>query len=203
MTNNDKDKFATIAHNDDFRNDYAFRTTWAEILEPHGWVRLRSDTRGELWEPLGRSGDHTPGAALTREYGPLTVFTTSTEFDAMTPYSKFDAYAVLNHDGDRGAAAEALHSQGFGVFRKRDINGNQIVRCGKYSYTWPADREPLTVGDTVELPPPVSAYGRETYGDQSRQIAVTHLGTYYSGPLVQVVRLVQRASPHDPKTRTT
>jgi len=98
------------------------------------------------------------------------------------------------------AAAEALHSQEeFGVFRERDINGNQIVRCGKYSYTWPADREPLTMGDTVELPPPVSADGRETYGDQPRQTTVTHLGTYYSGPFVRVVRLVKRASPHDPE----
>jgi hypothetical protein len=203
MTNTDKDKFTTIAHDDDFRNDYASRTTWAGILEPHGWVLLRSDIRGDLWEPPGRSGSHTPGAALTREYALLTVFTTSTEFEAGTPYSKFDAYAVLNHGGDRRAAAEALHSQGFGVFRKRDINGNQIVRCGKYSYTWPADREPLTVGDTVELPLPGSPYARETYGDQPRQTMVTHLGTYYSGPLVQVVRLVKRASPHDPETRTT
>jgi hypothetical protein len=174
MTNTDKDKFAAIANDEDFRNNYAFHTSWAEILEPHGWRRLPSDKRGEHWEPPGRTGGHTPGAALTREHGPLTVFTTSTKFEARKPYSKFDAYAVLNHDGDRRAAAEALHSQEeFGVFRERDINGNQIVRCGKYSYTWPADREPLTVGDTVELPPPVSADGRETYGDQPRQTTVT------------------------------
>ena len=114
-------------------------------------------------------------------------------------YLQFDAYAVLNHDGDRRAAAEALHSQEFGVFRERDINGNQIIRCGKYSYAWPADREPLSVGDAVELPPPVSADGRDTYGDQPRQTTVTHLGTYFSGPLVQVVRLLKRASPHDPE----
>ncbi len=90
MTNTDKDKFTTIAHDDDFRNNYAFRTTWAEILKPHGWVFLRSDTRGEHWEPPGRTGGHTRGAALTREHGLLTVFTTSTKFEARTPYSKFD-----------------------------------------------------------------------------------------------------------------
>jgi hypothetical protein len=196
MTNTDKDMFATIAADEDFRNNYAFSTTWAEILEPHGWVLLRSDTRGENWEPSGRSGDHAPGAALTREYGPLTVFTTSTDFEARKPYSKFDAYAVLNHHSDGRAAAKALHSQGFGVFRERDISGNQIVRCGKYSYTWPADREPLAVGDIVELPPPMSVYGRETFGEQPRQTTVTHLGTYYCGPLAQIVRLVKRASSH-------
>jgi hypothetical protein len=117
---------------------------------------------------------------------------------ARIPYSKFDAYAALNHDGDKRAAAQALHNQGFGVLRGRDINGNQIVRCGRYSYTWPADQEPLTVGDTVELPPPVSPDGREAFGDQPRRAKVTHLGTHYSGPLVEVMRLVERASPHDP-----
>src|SRR5487761_99076 len=203
MTNTDKDKFTTIANDDDFRNDYASRTTWAEILIPHGWVLLRSDTSDQSWEPPGRSGRQTSGAARAHEYGPLTVFTTSTEFEAWKQYSKFDAYAVLNHGGDRPAAAEVLHNQGFVVFRERDIDGNQIVRCGKYSYTWPAGREPLTVGDTVELPPPANAYAREKYGDQPRQATVTHLGTYYSGTLGQVARLVKRASPHDPKTRTT
>jgi hypothetical protein len=203
MTSINEDKFTSLAYDEDFRNNYASSATWAEILEPHDWVHLRSDERGAHWEPPGRSGAHTPGAALSHEYSALTVFTTSTEFEAGTPYSKFDAYAVLNHDGDRRAAAEALHGQGFGVFRERDTNENQIVRCGKYSYTWPADREPLTVGDTVELPPPGSAYARKTYSDQPRQATVTHLGTYYSGPLSQIVRLVKRTSPHDPETRTT
>ena len=203
MTNTDKDKFTTIEHEDDFRNNYSSSTTWAEILEPHGWVCLRSDIRGELWEPPGRSGSNTPGAALAHEHGPLTVFTKSTAFEAGTPYSKFDAYAVLNHNTDMQAAAQALHNQGFGVFRERNIDGNQIVRCGKYSYMWPADQEPLAVGDTVELPPPVSAYAREIYGDRPRQATVTHLGTYYSGPLVQVAHLVKKATPPDPKNGTT
>ena len=198
MTNTDKDKFTTMAYDDDFRNDYAFCTTWAEILEPHGWIRLRSDTRGALWEPPGRSGYHTPGAALTREYGPLTVFTTSTEFEAGTPYCKFDAYAVLNHDGDTRAAAEALHGQGFGVFRERDSDGNQIVRCGRYSYTWSADREPLAVGDIVELPHQcLHPYAKRmvTSQDKPRSLILERI---ISGPLVQVVRLVTRASPDDP-----
>lgn len=106
--------------------------------------------------------------------------------------------ALLNHDGDERAAAQALHNQEFGDFREQDINGNQIVRCGKYSYIWPAGREPLTIGDTVELPAPVSADGREKYGDQPWQTKVTQLGTYYSGPLVEVIRVVKRASLHAP-----
>ena len=46
MTNTDKDKFTAIAHDDDFRNGYASRTTWAEILEPHGWVLVRPGKSG-------------------------------------------------------------------------------------------------------------------------------------------------------------
>ena len=146
----DKDKFNALANDDNFRDNYAFHTAWADILQPHGWVYLGSDSRGEHWDRPGRTGGRTPRrAALTREYGPLTVFTTSTKFEARTPYSKFDAYAVLNYDGDRRAAAQALHNQGFDVFREQDINGNQIVRCGKYSYTWPWRTERRSLSATL------------------------------------------------------
>ena len=203
MTNTDKDKFTALANDDNFRNDYAFRTSWADILEPHGWVYLGSDSGGKHWEPPGRTGKHTSGAAVSREHGPLTVFIPSTRFKTGTAYTKFDAYAELNHDGDGRAAAAALHNQGFGVFREQDIHGNQIVQCesrngrGTYSYTWPADREPLTIGDIVELPPAASADGRNTYGDQPWQAKVTEIGTYYSGQLFEVTRLVEHASRHD------
>ena len=179
----------------DLADDYAARTTWADILERHGWECLRSDSRGDLWEPPCRNiavTGHTPGAAYTREHGCLYVFTTSTEFEARAPYSKFGAYALLNHGGDEDAAAAALYRQGFGVFRGRDTYGNQIVRCGKYSYTWPADREPLAAGDKVLLPPAPARY-RELYGDKPWQAIVTELGTGYGGPLREVLELIRRA----------
>ena len=134
MTDTDRDELA---------NDYA-RTPWSEILERHDWKRCPCDpSRGEKWEPPGRTTGHTPGAAYTREYGSLYVFTTSTEFEARRPYTKFEAYAVLNHGNDQKAAEAALRRKGFGVFRQRDGDGNQIVQCRgkdssrKYSYTWP------------------------------------------------------------------
>ena len=85
-------------------------------VQPHGWVYRGSDSRGESWDRPGRTGGSAPRrAAPSGEYGPLNVFTPSTKLKARTPYSKFDAYAVLNHHGDRRAAAQALHNQGFGV----------------------------------------------------------------------------------------
>ncbi len=47
MTNTDKDKFTALANDDSFRNEFASRTRWADILQPHGWVYLSSDSRGE------------------------------------------------------------------------------------------------------------------------------------------------------------
>jgi len=133
----DIDKGKSLADDDGFRGDYAARTTWAQILEPHGWELRSSDSqRGEGWARPGqdaRTTGRTRSGAFTREHGPLVVFTISTEFEAGKSYSKFDAYAILNHRADRQAAAMALYSQDFGVFRERDINGNQIVRCGRYS----------------------------------------------------------------------
>ena len=193
MTNTGKDNSTTIADDEDFRNGYASRTSWAEILEPHGWVRLGNDPGDERWEPPGRSGRQTSGAA--RAGRSLIAFTTSTEFEVRRQYSKFDAYALLNHGDDKRAAAEALLSQGLVVFRERDSDGNQIVRCAGFSYTWPAGRDPLAVGDTVELPPPDNPHAREKRGDQPWQATVTHLGSYYFGPFVQVARLVKRALP--------
>jgi hypothetical protein len=153
MTDTDKCEPLILANDDSFRDDYARTTSWAAILQRHGWTFLGSDSRGDGWARPGG----TRRAAFTREHGCLYVFTTSTEFEAEKEYSKFEAFAILDHRGDRQAAAKVLYySQHVGVFHERDSNGNQIVRCGKHAYTWPADREPLAVGDTVELPPPKS-----------------------------------------------
>jgi hypothetical protein len=188
MTDTDKCEPLILANDDSFRDDYARTTSWAAILKPHGWECKGSDPRrGDRWVPPGR----TRVAAFTREHGCLYVFTSSTEFEPRTEYSKFDAYAILNHRGDRQAAAKALYySQHVGVFRERDSSGNQIVRCGKHAYIWPADREPLAVGNTVELPPPKSAEHRELYGDKPRRAEVTQLGTRYHGDLAEVVRRI-------------
>ena len=48
------------------------------------------------------------------------MFSTSTPFDTETPYSKFSAYAVLNHGGDYAAAAAQLRREGYGAPREHD-----------------------------------------------------------------------------------
>ena len=46
------------------------------------------------------------------------MFSTSTVFQSEVPYTKFGAYALLNHGGDHRAAAQALVRQGFGQKRQ-------------------------------------------------------------------------------------
>ena len=66
------------------------------------------------WQRPGK----TVGASATTNYADtdlLYVFTSSTEFDPNTAYSKFGAYAVLEHEGDHSRAAAALRARGFGA----------------------------------------------------------------------------------------
>lgn len=100
-------------------DDYEARTDWAEILEPAGWTRARRLGNGWAW----RRPDKTdPGISATTGQSAdgtdrLYVFTTSTEFEAERPYSKFGAYALLSHGGDHAAAASALRHAGYGAER--------------------------------------------------------------------------------------
>jgi hypothetical protein len=86
--------------------------TWKEILEPIGWRVVYSNNGITYWR---RPGKEIGISATTKdETGNLFVFTTSTTFEAEKPYSKFAAFAHLNHGGDFSAAAKALRSMGYG-----------------------------------------------------------------------------------------
>jgi replicative DNA helicase len=98
-------------------DDFAAATTWPEILEPAGWKRiyLRGDT--DYWRRPGKSYGIS---ATTNHHGSelLFVFSTSTGFESERGYSKFSAYAFLNHNGDFQAAARELAARGFGKPRE-------------------------------------------------------------------------------------
>jgi hypothetical protein len=87
--------------------------TWKEILEPIGWKIVFSNNGVIYWRRPGK--DIGISATTGRNDGDnLFVFTTSTSFEAEKPYSKFAAFAHLNHGGDFSAAAKELRSMGFG-----------------------------------------------------------------------------------------
>ncbi len=92
---------------------YNERVSWAEVLEPHGWTLLMSRDGEDYWQRPGKEG---PGVSATTNYQGsdlLYVFSTSTEFEADRAYSKFAAYAILEHGGDFSAAAKTLVRQGY------------------------------------------------------------------------------------------
>ena len=95
-------------------DEFNQRTTWADVLEPHGWHALFSRGETTYWKRPGKADRGM--SATTNHAGSdlLWVFSTSTEFESERSYDKFAAYAVLNHGGDFSEAAKALAAQGYG-----------------------------------------------------------------------------------------
>lgn len=103
---------ASSANGQDERPGDAFneQASWDDILV--GWTRLF--TRGDItyWRRPGK----TAGVSATTfgESGLFYPFTTSTAFEAGRSYTRFGAYAHLNHGADHAEAAKALGRLGYG-----------------------------------------------------------------------------------------
>lgn len=93
-------------------DDYEVRADWDEILR--GTFRplvTRGSTTYWGW------ADGVGGVKATTgrdEHDRLFVFATGSPFLAEVPYTKFGAYALLEHRGDHRAAARALAHAGYG-----------------------------------------------------------------------------------------
>jgi hypothetical protein len=89
------------------------RASWQEVLAPHGWELVRVVGEEGQWRKPGKEG---PGISATTNFAGtdlLYVFSTSTCFEPQRGYSKFTAYAILNHGGDYSAAAHELAERGY------------------------------------------------------------------------------------------
>ncbi len=91
---------------------YNRRASWAEVLEPHGWRALYARDGESYWQRPGKQGSAISATTNYRESDLLYVFSTSTPFEAGRAYSKFAAYAILEHGGDFSAAARTLAARG-------------------------------------------------------------------------------------------
>lgn len=97
-------------------DDFNARASWPDILLPHGWHRVGTNgDSSESWCRPGKSG----GTSATINHGGsdlLYIFSTNGHpFEDRKGYTKFHAYALLNHGGDFSAAAQALAHQGYGT----------------------------------------------------------------------------------------
>lgn len=95
-------------------DDYEQRTSWTDILKPHGWQLLLTHGHTSYWRRPGKTIGISASTGRDPQRDRLYVFTTSTEFEAERPYTKPGAYALLEHGGDHSAAARALRTQGYG-----------------------------------------------------------------------------------------
>jgi hypothetical protein len=106
-------------------DDFNARANWREILEPHGWNLIYQ--RGEVgyWR---RPGKNLGISATTNYEGSdlLYVFSSSTSFEPERGYSKFSAYALLEHGGNYVAAAKDLAHKGYGTreYKPHEPNRN-------------------------------------------------------------------------------
>lgn len=85
-------------------------TTWAEILGPHGWTVVGGD--GEADGSKWRHPNATNAFSATISYGHLFVYSPNTPFRETSDgdpagYSRFRAWAALEHHDDLSSAARA------------------------------------------------------------------------------------------------
>ncbi|PJN24036.1 hypothetical protein CG736_19250 [Kitasatospora sp. CB02891] len=173
-------------------DDFEARTPWTDILTPHGWTALFTRGHTTYWRRPGKN----LGVSATTGHDPardrLYVFTSSTEFDPERPFTKFGAYALLEHRGDHSAAAKVLRGRGFGS-RPQHLRpvqagprtvGATALATAPDAWSAPVEQQPL-----LQVPMPrrewddignaVRVFDR--YGEEIRWIADTEQWAVYSG----------------------
>ncbi len=92
---------------------YTVMHTWEDVLAPHGWMLVAGDGDGDgsKW----RHPTSTSAEPASIKHGCLFVYSPNTPFiqtGAQDPhgYTRFAAFAILDHCGDRSAAARAART---------------------------------------------------------------------------------------------
>ena len=96
-------------------DEFNQRGSWKDILEPARWILVYSKGQTAFWRRPDKKG---PGISATTNHqglGLLYVFSSNAHpFEPESGYSKFSAFALLNHAGDFAGAAKELAQKGFG-----------------------------------------------------------------------------------------
>lgn len=96
-------------------DEYEQKTSWEDILTPHGWTISSRDATTTYWTRPGKNIGVSATTGRAQDRDRLYVFSSSTIFAPETPYTKFGAYALLNHGGDLSEAARTLAREGYGA----------------------------------------------------------------------------------------
>ena len=106
-------------------DDYDARGDVREILIKHGWTSLGFRGDREDWKRPGKEGN---GISATLQNGYFYVFSTNAApFKANQGYAPHRVYALLEHNGDFTAAANALMEEGYGQSNPILENIDEIV----------------------------------------------------------------------------
>ena len=99
-----------IADESSIADWYSANANWNDILGPVGWERVDGDgdSDGSTW----RHPNATAAQSCSIRHGCLFVYTPNTDFEQTEEgdthgYTRFKAWATLEHDGDQSAAARA------------------------------------------------------------------------------------------------
>jgi hypothetical protein len=92
---------------------FAAAVSWDQLLTHYGWSKAGKHGEHLLWRRPGKAEGWSATSGLG-ETDLLYVFSTNASpFEADMLYSKFGAYAVLEHRGDLSRAASALAQMGY------------------------------------------------------------------------------------------
>lgn len=121
--------------------------SWSDILEPAGW-KIHDD-QGDIlhWTRPGKSTGLSATSGFTgTDARPDTFYIFSTDeaiapLEAAKTYTRFEAWTVLNHDGDFAAAAAAALKMGFAPESTPD---DEFGYEPPQSYTESAEKRPIS-----------------------------------------------------------
>ncbi|GLJ78654.1 phage/plasmid primase, P4 family [Microbacterium imperiale] len=193
-------------------DDFEAKTDWSEILL--GWTHVFTRGATRYWRRPGKNDGISATTGHAGDRDRLFVFTSSTDFEPEVPYTKFGAYALLQHRGDHGAAAKALADAGHGHRAPRELapatrttsTGTQLAVLGS---TAPAAAPAAVIGsDSADLTDDGNARLLVSeYSGQMRYVPdagkwVTWEGTRWAwhpddGPAIEAARDVIRRIPTD------
>lgn len=173
-TTQPRDPSEGITPGDDFEN----KTTWAEILTPHGWAHVfdRGDTT--YWRRPGKNIGISATTGHAQDRDRLYVFTSSTVFAQETPYTKFGAYALLNYGGDHSAAAKQLAADGYGnrPEQPRQIAASDPFFEGLPNHTLPSP----SPAEAENIEPPLEVAEPATYSETDDGNALRLIDTHHN-----------------------
>jgi hypothetical protein len=164
-------------------DDFNARASWGHILTPHGWTEAHRKGAVTYWrrpDKDGRGWSATTGYCKAKDGTDLLAVFSSNAGPFQGPdagrsctcYSKFGAYALLNHDGKHKDAAKALGKQGYGEQRSTEARAeapdNSRHAGPKVAAQSNGQHLPCNSGSGTEEEPPAAPVNLTDVGNARR-----------------------------------